>query len=178
MDKLKQYINENKEAFEQELPKNHFKRFQKKRSWRNNFILKHAKSLSVAATLLMLFSIGGSYYLNNRDVVERFFADPLQYSALPKEVVTAIDYYTNSSDKKLRSIQTLNLKDNQVEEIKRFAEKELKEYEKNRELLKKKLKENPQNDKIKRALIMNEMNKEAFLERIIAQVKDVESKSL
>ncbi len=178
MDKLKQYINENREAFEQEPPNDHFNRFRKKRNWRNNFFLRHVRALSVAATLLMLFSIGGIYYQNNRDFVDRFFADPLQYSALPKEVVTAIDYYTNSSDKKLRSIQTLNLKDNQVEEIKRFAEKELKEYEKNRELLKKKLKANPQNDKIKRALIMNEMKKEAFLERILAQVKDVERKSL
>ncbi len=178
MDKLKQYINNNKEAFEQELPHDHFDRFRKKRRWEKNFLLKHVKSISMAATLLILFTAGGFYYQNNSELVNRFFNDPLQYSALPQEVVKAIDYYTKSSDNKLKSIQTLNLKESQVEEIKRFAEKELKEYEKNRELLKKKLKDNPQNDKIKRALIMNEMNKEAFLERILAQVKDVESKNL
>lgn len=172
MKKLEDYIKNNREAFEEELPKGHIKRFEDKMCKRNNLLLRYKNRFAIAASILVLLMVGGYFFVSNPSQFKAFLANPLEESPLPQEVKTAMNYYNAMTASHVKEINTLNLSENEIQKVKNFAGKELKQYEKNARELKRQLRQHPENEALKRALITNQMKKNQFVKRIVKRVRN------
>lgn len=97
--------------------------------------------------------------------------NPVSNTQLPEELAMAVKFYSTASLASLDQIRSLNLKNDQISEIEKYASEALQEYEENKKVLQQKLSLYPGDDQIKQALIVNEMKKKAFLEKIYNTLK-------
>lgn len=178
MNNLERYIRKNRAQFEEELPDNHLSKFEKKMRMKSNPFLRYRNAFATAATIIILLSVGSVIYFSNPAKFREFMANPIQKSPLPQEVKMAMDYYNSMTNDNVKKINTLDLSQSEIEKIKTFAGQELKQYDKNATNLKRQLKRHPENELIKRALIVNQMKKNQFIKRVIKQVEETNTREL
>lgn len=178
MKDLESYIRKNREKFEEDLPENHLRHFEKKMRKNNNFVIKYKNAFAMAATIIILIAVSGFFYFSNPTEFKAFIANPVQKSPLPQEIKVAMDYYNTMSSNHFKQINTLDLSQNELKRIKSFAGQELQQYDNTANELKSQLRRYPENEMIKRALIMNQMKKNEFIKRVINQVRQTNTKEL
>lgn len=171
MDALKKHIIDHQDEFAEALPKNHVKNFKKKRLRRKHFLIRHSQTLGIAATIALLVSIGSVYMYQHSSSLKSMLDNPVNNTQLPEELAMAVKFYSTASLASLDQIRSLNLENDQISEIEKYASEALQEYEENKKVLQQKLNLYPGDDQIKRALIVNEMKKKAFLEKIYNTLK-------
>jgi len=178
MKDLESYIRNKREKFEEDLPENHLRHFEKKMQKNNNFVIKYKNTFAMAATIIILIAVSGFFYFSNPTEFKAFLANPVQKSPLPQEIKVAMDYYNTMSSNHVKQINTLGLSQNELNRIKSFAGQELQQYDNTANELKRQLRRHPENEMIKRALIMNQMKKNEFIKRVLNQVRQTNTKEL
>lgn len=178
MKDLESYIRNNREKFEEDLPENHLRHFEKKMRKNNNFVIKYKNVFAMAATIIILIAAGSFFYFSNPAEFKAFLANPIQKSPLPQEIKVAMDYYNTMSTNHVKQINTLDLPQNELNRIESFAGQELQQYDNTARELKRQLRRHPENEMIKRALIMNQIKKNEFIKRVINQVRQTNTKEL
>lgn len=179
MKRIEDIIKKNQEAFDDHEPQSgHFERFQEKleqsqdgveESWfeRNNFILK------IAAAILLFAAISTVIYTDTLSFVKNALTDQIVAAELPAEIVEVMHYYNVITDKKVSRIDELAISDKEATRVKQMAYVELKTLEEAKEDLEQEYAQNPNNERIMNALLLNQTKRAEILDKIINSLNQI-----
>ena len=94
-------------------------------------------------------------------------------SELPDEIVEVMAYYNVIADKKINQIDDLAVSDEEARRVKEMAIEELKILEEDRSDLESEYAQNPNNERIIAALLMNQRKRAELLDRIINTLNQI-----
>jgi hypothetical protein len=172
MKNLDEIIGKNKKAFNNEEPSaGHFDKFQGKlaefHEERESWFSRHWLALRIAASILVFISIGLAYYSNPLKSFVKNISQQVENSGLPQELQEAMHYYNIITDKRMGQIAQLTSSNDDAGKIREMALKELKTLDENKAELENDLTENPSNERILNALVINRKKQAEILNRII-----------
>lgn len=179
MKRIEDIIKKNEEAFHDSEPKaGHFERFREKlehsqagieESWfeRNNLFLK------IAAAIILFAAISTLIYTDRFSFVRNALTDQIVAAELPDEIVEVMQYYNVITDKKVSQIDDLAISDVEADRVKQMAYAELKILEDAKIDLEQEYTQNPNNERIMGALLLNQKKREEILDRIIKSLNQV-----
>jgi hypothetical protein len=171
MDPLEKFILENHDSFDTAEPAaGHFGRFQQKigmeeRSY--GFFTRRSVMMRIAASLMILLAF--SFFLTYvaKDHRLSLPGHEKAYSGLPVEVREAISYYDNRAESRIAEIRNMEKACPGASHLTAKAEDQVKALDEDVPNLEKTLRENPDNEKVKAALIQNRQMKEQILDNMI-----------
>lgn len=174
MTNLEKLIRGKRDSFDTEEPaEGHFARFEARLeaqpgqspSYANRFTM-----LKIAALVLLLISVSVFIFdLATREIRERF-AGKGNASELPLELREAMQYYNSQTEQQMGKIRSLAASNEQARELSRNALKEIASLDHNTGDLKTELQENPGNERIQAAILLNQQMKEGIMNNIITQL--------
>jgi hypothetical protein len=172
MDKLEQFILDNRESFETAEPSpGHFDRFREKlddRFGQSRTDSNRSLFLKIAAGFLIL--VAASVF--SLDYAIQWVKDSSGSSAsLPSELQEAVNYYDATATEHLNNIQKLACCGQDSHKLYSMASGELKSLDDNSRELTNTLKENP-DERVKDALIRSQQMKEEVMKNVIRQMKN------
>lgn len=171
MEKLEQYIRDNREFFDDEEPApGHVSRFEERLAKEMNVvpITRSRHWMRVAVTVVVLITAGSVGY----DMLsKKAFRSSDEYAAVTfsSDTREALDYYSKLTDDRMTEINKIASTCPQGNQLKSQAEKESATFDANSRELTDALKENPGNQRVEAALIRNQQMKESALSNIILQ---------
>lgn len=174
MDKLENFISENRELFDDAEPLGgHFSRFEDKLDKQNEqpggsfdkyFLLK------IAAGLLILLTVSVYIFDFAANRFSKSLTGKSKTAIVPAEMQDAINYYDDAASSKLGQINKLACCGQDTRKIYSMASAELRSLNENSEELKKTLSENP-DERVQAAIIRNYQMKEKVMNEVIDQMK-------
>ncbi len=172
MKNLDEIIRNNKEALSTREPSaEHFDNFKEKLSKyqqeREGWFSRYGLALRIAAGVLIFISIGILYYSNPVDRLQQALSQQIENSGIPQELQEAMQYYNIITDKRLGQINQYAASTDEAGKIREMALKELKVLDENKSDLENDLAENPSNERILNALVINSKKQAEILNRII-----------
>ncbi|MCD4682923.1 MAG: hypothetical protein K8R86_06545 [Bacteroidales bacterium] len=179
MQRIEDIIKKNQEAFNDNEPgADHFEKFQKKleddqsgrgESWleRYNIILK------IAAAIVIFAAISTFLYTDSFSYLKNSFTNKIVAAELPAEIVEVMQYYNVITDKKVSQIDELAVSEDEADKVKEMAMNELQTLEENRTELEKEYAQNPSNERIISALLLNQRKRAEILDRIINTLNQI-----
>ena len=176
MKNLDEIIRKNREALSVEEPSSgHFDEFQKKlaryQQVRESWFSRNGLVLRIAAGVLIFFTIGILYYSNPLEKLKQTFSQQVADSGLPIELQEAMQYYNIITDKRLGQITQYASSEDEAGKVKEMALKELENLDKDKAELEGYLAENPSNERIQNALVINSKKQAEILNRILNSLK-------
>ena len=172
MKNLDEIIKKNREALNTGEPSaKHFDNFQEKLSKyhqeRESWISRYGLALRIAAGVLIFVTIGILYYSDPVEVLKQTISQQVRNSGIPQEIQEAMQYYNVITDKRLGQINQYAVSTDEAGKIREMALKELKVLDENKSDLENDLAENPSNERIMNALVLNRKKQAEILNRII-----------
>ena len=174
MSYLEKYISDHRDEFDAGEPEpGHFQRFEAKLK-DQPVAIKHGHNrsliLKVAAAILILISVSVFVFdLATREIRERFASEKTD-TELPVEIREAVQYYDNQANTKIAALHKLAEKHEGAGALDASAYNEIQSLDATTEELKKSLAENPGNEHILDAIILNQQMKGSILNSIINQL--------
>jgi hypothetical protein len=175
MDKLEEFITENRESFDDAEPlAGHFSRFEEKLDQQQahsgiaidkNFLLK------IAAGLLILLTVSVYIFDFAANRISKKLSGESRSALVPAEMQDAINYYDAAASAKLGQINKLACCGQDTRKIYSMASDEMKTLNANSAELQKALSENPGNERIQAAIIQNQQMKEKVMDELVNQMK-------
>ena len=171
---LEKKIGENKAFFDdQPLPAGHRQRFTVKLESAGR---KESKKIQwpgifrIAAVLLILVS---SFFVFKNISFNHFGSAVLEGVTMitfPEELENVFNYYDRIAQQKVEKIDQAAINDTEAQRIKTIAEKKLQALDANLAKIEKEYMKNPDNKKLKAALVNNKRQKERVIENILTQL--------
>lgn len=171
MEKLEQYIRDNREFFDDEEPASgHISRFEERLAQEMKVvpITRHRRWMRVAVTVVVLVTAGTiGFDMLSKNVFKS--SDEYASVTFSSDTREALDYYSKLTDERMTEINKIATTCPQGNQLKSQAEKESATFDANSRELTDALKENPGNQRVEAALIRNQQMKEAALNNLILQ---------
>lgn len=172
MKRLEEIIKNNKDAFSDgEPPEGHFDRFSKKleaEHHRNEkWFERYAISLRIAAALILFVGLYSLIYTEKIPGIKSLFTSRLASAELPVEFLEVMQYYNILSDKKVEQIDGLASSTDEAARIKEKVMNELEALDNAKLELEDEYAQNPNNERILNALMLNQQKRAAILDKII-----------
>ncbi len=169
---LDEIIRKNRELLNVEEPSDrHFDSFQKKLAGyhqkRESWLSRHGLVLRIAAGVLIFITFGIFYYSQPLKGLKQIFSQQVADSGLPIELQEAMQYYNIITDKRLGQIAQYTSSADEAGKVKEMALKELENLDNDKLELEGYLAENPSNERIQNALVINRKKQAEILNRII-----------
>lgn len=101
------------------------------------------------------------------------FTNKIVAAELPAEIVEVMQYYNVITDKKVNQIDELAVSEDEADKVKEMAMNELKTLEDDRTELEKEYAQNPSNERIISALLLNQRKRAEILDRIINTLNQI-----
>ncbi|HZK08015.1 MAG TPA: hypothetical protein VFC92_07420 [Bacteroidales bacterium] len=176
---LEKKIRENKEFFDdQPMPAGHRKRFLdklEKADQEESKKIHWPGIIRMAAVLLILVS---SFFVFKNISFQRFGGAVLEgvtMIAFPEELESVFNYYDRAAQQKVEEIDQAVPNDAEALRVKALAEKQLQALDASLAKIEKEYMKNPENEKVKAALVNNKRQKERIMETILAQLDQAEA---
>jgi len=179
MQGIEEIIRKNKEAFNINEPSpEHFDKFREKLAdyhsgRKESWFSHHGLVLRIAAGILVFIAIGTLYYTNSFKWIINSVTGQIATVELPVEIREVMTYYNMITDKKVSQIDQLATSGDEAQRIKEMALKELQELDNNKLELEKEHAQNPNNERILNALVLNQQKKSEILDKIINTISQV-----
>ncbi len=159
MDSFEKYINSS-ELYDNSPSIGHMKRFEEKIEYHNNIFYKKRKItvIAVAASIIVLFGISFLLLLPNKAI-----DDSLILVNETKEYYESELYFQNIIEKRIATIEQLDIQDNYINE--------LNDLDDNFQTLKEDLKRTPGDQRVINAVISTYMLKIETLDKIVTVLK-------
>ena len=178
---LEKKILENNDFFDdQQLPDGHKNRFINRL---DKIELEEVKSerlptiLRIAAVLLIL--VAGYFVLRNITLgdIGNAVLDGVTEISLTPEIENVFAYYDAISNQKVDKINTVAPNDSEAERVKQIAQRQLQSLDANLAKIEKEYVKNPNNQKLKAALVNNKRKKAEILDNILKQLDEANNVS-
>jgi hypothetical protein len=172
MKNLDEIIGKNKEAFNNEEPSaGHFDKFQGKlakyHQERESWFSRYGFVLRIAVSIIVFITIGLAYYSNPLKNFMQTISQQVEDAGLPQELQEAMHYYNIITDEHMVQIAQMTSSNEDAGKIREMALKQLEILDKNKADLESDLAENPSNERILNALVINRKKQAEILNRII-----------
>ena len=172
MKNLDEIIEKNREAFNSEEPSaGHFDKFEEKlmkyQQGQESWFSRYGLALRIAVGVLIFITIGLMYYNNPLERFKQMISQQVENSGLPLELQEAMHYYNVITDKRMGQIAQLTSSNDDTGKIREMALQELEKLDENKTELESDLAENPSNERILNALVINRKKQAEILNRII-----------
>lgn len=174
MKKLDKLIAGHRDEFDDMEPATgHFDRFMSKLEDLNETerpVVKQFSMLKIAAFILILISVSVAAieFITRASLKNLFPTD--EYAALTAEMNDAILYYDNRADKMMTQLQTLTGASPEAREMQLSVQKELQNLDASTAELKRSMKQNPDNERIRAAIIQNQQMKESIISTVLTDL--------
>lgn len=170
---LEEIINKNREAFDNESPSTgHFDKFRRKlddfhSETNRNFFARYNIAIKAAAAVLIFLAVSTLLFNSNLLNLKGFVSDSLASSDMPDELKDVMSYYNLITNDKIAQIDKVAISKDESDKVKTMAETQIKDIDNNIAELKKELAENPDNQRITDAIILNQKKKADLMNRIL-----------
>ena len=176
MENLDEIIRKNRKLLSVEEPSDgHFDDFQKKlaiyHQERESWFSQYGLVLRIAAGLLIFVTFGVLYYSNPLSTLKQIFSQQVADSGLPIELQEAMQYYNIITDKRLGQITQYASSEDEAGKVKEMALKEIETLDGDKIELEALLAENPSNERVQNALVINRKKQAEMLNRILNSLK-------
>jgi len=170
MGKLKEFIEKNREYFDDQRPgSGHEKRFLNKLNKKNNQLgLRIWYGVAAGFIILAMFSFFAKDYIFDKSSIKNN-SKIMSLSDISFKYQEVEQFYQAGIDKKLTEFNKLDCKIDQDQMV--MINKELKQFDENYLSLQFELKRNQNDERIINAMISNYQTKIRFLELVIDQIK-------
>lgn len=175
MTNLDQFIRDNRSAFDdEEPPEGHFERFAMRMEQTPEVALPafgRSRLLRVAALILLVITVSAVFFeYIARQAGSALLAD--QSTEMNRELLDAIHFYDEDAEGQLEHLYRLTSGKPDAVEITGSMQQELNNLDASVHDLKKALDENPGNERIYAAIIINRQMKSTILTQIINRLED------
>ncbi len=176
---IEETIRKKRAEFDDKEPSSgHFNVFEKKLNKyplgrRENWFERNDLTWKIAAGFLLFITIGTLYYTGSFSNLQSILTDRIVAAELPPEVVEVMQYYNVIADKKVDEIDKLAVTRDEATKVKNMAMKELLALENNKKTLEKEYEQNPNNERILNALMLNQKKKSEIMDKIINTLNHV-----
>jgi hypothetical protein len=172
MQRIEEIINKNKEAFSESEPQEgHLDRFSEKLTayhrQKEGWFERYAIAVRIAAAILLFIAVATLIYTDRLPVIKNLFTKRLASAELPMELVEVMHYYNIITDKKVDQIDVLASSTDEAKRVKEKAMKELQALEESNTELENEYAQNPNNERILNALLLNQRKKSEILDKIL-----------
>ncbi len=170
---IEDIIKKNMEAFDSESPSaGHFDKFRGKldelhSETNRNFFQKYNIAIKIAAAVVLFVVVSTLFYNKNFNGLKLFVSDSLASSELPDELKEVINYYNLITDDRIAQIDKVAISTEESAKVKSMAEAQIRDIDKNIAELKTELSENPDNQRISDAIILNQQKKAELMDKIL-----------
>lgn len=172
MQRIEDIIKKNKEAFSENEPRDgHLERFAEKLAadhrHREGWFERYAIAIRIAAAVVLFIAVATLIFTDRLPGIKNLFTQRLVSSELPMELVEVMQYYNIVTDKKVSQIDELAVSTEEASRVKEKAMTELKALEESTTDLENEYAQNPNNERIINALLLNQREKAKILDKIL-----------
>jgi hypothetical protein len=170
---IEDIIRKNREAFDSEGPSaGHFDKFRVRldelhSETNRNFFRKYNIAVKIAVAVIIFIAVSTMFYSGGFSGLKLFVSDSLASSELPEELKEVINYYNLITDDRIAQIDKVAVSQEESEKVKIMAEAQISDIDENIAELKKELSENPDNQRITDAIVLNQQKKAELMNRIL-----------
>jgi hypothetical protein len=177
MDRLENYITENREFFDDKEPGvGHVTRFERmldQNASPGKTSLNRGLILKIAAAVLLLLTVSIILFDFRQFRTHHALQNGVSAGLLPSELQETIDYYQNNAEDHLDRFQKLACCGQDTRKLHHLATDELAVLDANTQELEKVLKGNPGDERVQSALIRNQRMKETVMKNMIQKIQNV-----
>ncbi len=180
MQGIEDKIKQNREAFNSSEPSpDHLEKFGAKlddlhSGERENWFERFGLALRIAAISLIFITIGTLYYSGSFRFIRDMISNQIVAAELPLEVQEVMQYYNLITDKKVAQIDELAVSEDEATRIRQMALLEIKNLEEEQSNLEKEYANQPNNERIMNALLLNQQKKSALMDKILITLNKVQ----
>jgi hypothetical protein len=172
MQRIEDRIKKNKEAFGDSEPREgHLERFTEKLAshhlQKEGWFERYAITVRIAAAVLVFITISTLIYTDRLPGIKNLFTQRLASAELPMELMEVMQYYNTVTDKKVSQIDELAASTDEANRVKEKAMTELNALEESTSDLEVEYAQNPNNERILNALLLNQRKKAEILDKIL-----------
>jgi hypothetical protein len=172
MQRIEEIIKNNKQAFSENEPRyGHLERFTEKlasdHQKREGWFERYAIAIRIAAAVLLFVTVSTLFYTDRIPGIKDLFTQRIASAELPMELVEVMQYYNILTDKKVSQIDELAVSTDEAGRVKAKAMTELKALEESASDLEDEYAQNPNNERILNALLLNQRKKAEILDKIL-----------
>jgi hypothetical protein len=172
MQRIEDIIKKNKEAFSENEPREgHLDRFSEKLTayhrQKESWFERYAIAIRIAAAVVLFIAVATLIFTDRLPGIKNLFTQRLVSSELPMELVEVMQYYNIVTDKKVSQIDELAVSTEEASRVKEKAMTELKALEESTTDLENEYAQNPNNERIINALLLNQREKAKILDKIL-----------
>jgi len=124
--------------------------------------------LKIAATLLILISIGAVAF--NFITEKKSSAQNVQLIEYSDDFESVLTYYDEKAANKMQEIEKLSPNNEQASRVKKSVERQFEDLDISMAAIEKDYKKNPENEKLKAAMINSKRNKVKVMDQVIQQL--------
>jgi hypothetical protein len=172
MKRIEDIIKKNKEAFSDNEPQEgHLERFSEKLAahhmQKEGWFDRYALTIRIAAAVVLFVAVSTLIYTDRMPGIKGLFTHRLASAELPLDLLEAMQYYNILTDKKVEQIDVLASSTDEAKRVKEKAMKELQALEEANNELEGEYSQNPNNERILNALLLNQRKKTELLDKIL-----------
>jgi len=166
-------IKKNGEAFDSESPSaDHFDKFRVKldnfhSETNKNFFLRYNIAIKIAAAVAIFFVLSTLFYSGVFNNLKFIVSESITASELPDELKDVMSYYNLITDDRIAQIDKVAVSKEESKKVRNLAEVQISDIDNNIAELEKELAENPNNQRITDAIILNQKKKADLMNRIL-----------
>ncbi len=176
MKKLEDFIQQNREAFDLESPSDgHLERFLERLDQQS--VVKTIRParrliLSIAATALILISLGAVGYEMFTHRFTGWFMMSAGQSGISAELEDAIQYYDLKTNEQIAHLSSLTSADRDLLQLSQPILDEIRNLDASTSEMKKQLQSDPGNEHIESAIVQNQQMKQSILSSVINRITE------
>jgi hypothetical protein len=176
MKKLEDFIQQNREAFDVDSPsEGHLERFLEKLEHEPVVrTIRPARRLflSVAATILILMSVGAIGYEMVTHQLTGWFMNEAGQACISAELEDAIQYYDLKTSEQIAHLSSLTASDRELLQLSQPILDEIRNLDASTSEMKKQLQSDPCNEHIESAIVQNQQMKQSILNSVINRITE------
>ncbi|GEM_PF-2662160 len=175
---IEDIIHSNKEAFDSESPSAaHFDKFRGKldefhKETNRSFFRRNNILVKIAAVIVIFLVVSSVFYSDPLGNLKFIFSQSVAASDLSPELKEVMNYYNLITNDKLAQIDKIAVSQEESHKIKNMAETQISDIDKNIEELKQELANNPDNQRITDAIILNQKKKAELMNKILVVMNE------
>ncbi len=174
MKDLEKYVNENLKSFDDEEPgEGHLERFRMKLEQKDEVISVFKRSgiaIKIAAVILVFLTAGVFLFDESIHGLKHLIYGQTAAATIPSDVDEALQYYSAQANQGMEKISRLAGSVQEGHRLTEMVQQDLNSLNANSDELRKSFKENPNDERIKAALIRNEQMKKTIVDNVVMKM--------
>jgi hypothetical protein len=177
MPKIEDIIKRNRVDFDDSEPETgHLDRFRAKLEaslpgGKEGWLQRYNIVLKIAAAVVLFIGVTAIIYTDSFSDMRNTLTAKIYSTKLPQELVEVVQYYNVVTNKKMSQIDQIAVSKDEAMRVKEMAETELKSLDESKNDLEKEYANNPDNERILNALVLNQRKRAEILDKIINTMK-------